>query len=37
MRLYLQCGQHKHGRQIDLDDHVEVLVRESVHHVAHKD
>ena len=32
-----QCSQNKHGCQMDLDDHVEVLVHKSVHHVAHED
>ena len=33
----LQCGENKHGCQIDLNNHVKVLVHESVHHVTHKD
>ena len=32
-----QCSQNKHGCQMDLNDHVEVLVHKSVHHVAHED
>ena len=33
----LQRGKNEHGCQVDLNHHVEILVRESVHHVTHKD
>ena len=33
----LQCGQNKHDCQMNLNNHVKILVLESVCHVAHKD
>ena len=32
-----QCGQNKHDRELDLDDHVKVLLCEPVHHLAQPD
>ena len=32
----LQCGQNKHDCQMNLNNHVKILVLESVCHVAHK-
>ena len=34
---YSQCGQDEHDGEVDLDDHVEELLRESVHNLAQED
>ena len=31
---YSQCSNNKQGSQVDLDDHVKVILDESVHHMA---
>ena len=32
-----QCGENKHDCEVDLDDHVKVLLSETIHHLAQED
>ena len=36
-KKHSQCGQNQHDGEVDLDDHVKVLLCEPVHHLAQYD
>ena len=36
-KKHSQCGQNKHDCEVDLDDHVEELLCEPVHHLTQED